>query len=285
MPWCRTMTTLSAVASPGDALSRDRSVFVTHHTIDHQSPRRALSTHTFAALAFHVAGTSRCEQRGEFALETGDVLLIPAGEPHRIVEARASEVWGVGFCVPCFATDDAADLLAPFDRVRDGAAPVARLPAERQAFVESLLVELRRSSGRPGEHAVQRSLLTLVLAEVSRAMEHQPLAPTTSGGLVSEALRFIERRCLEPLTLDDVARAVSRSPAHVTTALRRATGKSAVAWIIAHRMAEARRRLLHTDEHVDVIAERVGYADATHFIRLFRREHGATPAAWRAGRR
>jgi AraC-like DNA-binding protein len=39
--------------------------------------------------------------------------------------------------------------------------------------------------------------------------------------------------------------------------------------------------LLHTDEIVAVIAERVGYADATHFIRLFRRAHGMTPAAWR----
>jgi AraC-like DNA-binding protein len=55
-----------------------------------------------------------------------------------------------------------------------------------------------------------------------------------------------------------------------------------VAWIIAGRMAEARRRLLHSDESVEVIAERVGYADPTHFVRLFRREHGSTPAAWRA---
>jgi AraC-like DNA-binding protein len=63
--------------------------------------------------------------------------------------------------------------------------------------------------------------------------------------------------------------------------LRRATGRSAVQWIIAGRMAEARRRLLHTDEQVEIIAERVGYADPTHFIRLFRRDHNATPAAWR----
>jgi AraC-like DNA-binding protein len=49
--------------------------------------------------------------------------------------------------------------------------------------------------------------------------------------------------------------------------------------------AEARRLLLHGDERVDVVAERVGYADATHFIRMFRREHGVTPAAWRAAQR
>ncbi len=66
--------------------------------------------------------------------------------------------------------------------------------------------------------------------------------------------------------------------------LRRATGRTAHQWIIACRMAEARRRLLHSDELVDVIAERVGYRDPTQFIRMFRRHHGATPAAWRQQR-
>jgi AraC family transcriptional regulator, transcriptional activator of pobA len=47
-------------------------------------------------------------------------------------------------------------------------------------------------------------------------------------------------------------------------------------------MAEARRLLAASDERVENIAERVGYADATHFIRLFRRRHGSTPTAWRA---
>ena len=46
-------------------------------------------------------------------------------------------------------------------------------------------------------------------------------------------------------------------------------------------MAEARRLLRHSSERVEEIAARVGYADATHFIRMFRREHGDTPAAWR----
>ena len=70
---------------------------------------------------------------------------------------------------------------------------------------------------------------------------------------------------------------VGRTPAHVTTALRRATGRTAVAWIVAGRMAEA-RRLLRSDLAIDAIAARIGYADATHFIRMFRRMVGCTPA-------
>lgn len=251
-------------------------------------PSGSFVTHDYAALSFCVAGEARVEQRGTWTQASGDVLLVPAGQAHRTVELRGPELWGVCFCVPCFtaadAGGDAATLIDPFERVRAGASAVVRIPEERRAFLESLFRELQDqpSPARSSHAAVTRSLLTLILEEVARAATW-PDRIARSSDVVSESLRFIERRCLGPLTLDDVAAAVNRTPSYVTTALRRATGRTAVAWIIAGRMAEARRRLLHSDENVDVIAERVGYADATHFIRMFRRAHdGATPAAWRA---
>lgn len=263
----------------------DVPIFVSRRSAEeHQHPARTPVTHSFAALAFYTGGQARMEQRGQWTLEPGDVLIVPAGEPHRLVEARQPELWGLGFCVPCFAAEDAGRLLEPFERVRAGASAVVRIPADRHSFLEGLFRELEdaTSPGRRGEpHAVQRSLLTLVLHEVRRAARWDAEAPGPKS-VVADSLAFIERNCLQPLTLKDVARAVGRSPAYVTTALTRATGRSAVEWIIAGRMAEARRLLLHSDERIDVVAERVGYADPTHFIRMFQRAHGATPAAWRA---
>jgi AraC family transcriptional activator of pobA len=242
-------------------------------------------THQFAAVAFYTGGRACIEQRARWTLEPGDALLVPAGEPHRSLGARRQEFWGLGFCVPCFAADDAGRLLEPFERVRAGAPAVVRIPADRHSFLENLFRELEDASRpRRGEpHAVQRSLLTLVLHEVQRAARWDGAA-SRSKSVVADSLSFIERNCLGPLTLEDVARAVGRSPAYVTTALKRATGRSAVEWIIAGRMAEARRLLLHSDELVDAVAERIGYADPTHFIRMFRRAHGATPAAWRTAK-
>jgi AraC family transcriptional regulator, transcriptional activator of pobA len=252
-------------------------------------PRRRPVTHSYAALSFFLGGRSRVEQNGEWNLGEGDVLLVPPGEPHRMLEMRRPEYWGLAFCVPCFAADGAVSLLEPFERVRDGASAVVRIPPARHEYLAVLFRELEavgREPRAPGDtpEAVQKSLLTLILAEVDRAAGASGAPRVSGGGVVVDALRFIERNCLGRLTARDVATAVGRSPTYVTAALTQATGRSAGAWIVSGRMAQARRLLLHSDEMVEVIAERVGYADPTHFIRMFRREHGATPAAWRAAR-
>jgi AraC-like DNA-binding protein len=227
------------------------------------------------------------EQNGAWNVCEGDILLVPAGEPHRMLEMERAEYWGLSFCVPCFAADGVGALLEPFERVRDGASAVVHIPLARHDFLQGLFRELEevgREARRPSDtlNAVQRSLLTLILAEVDRSAHASAVRRIAGSGVVVDALRFIERHCLERLTLNQVAAAVGRTPTYVTAALTRATGRSAGEWIVSGRMGEARRLLLHSDERVDVIAERVGYADATHFIRMFRREHGATPAAWRA---
>lgn len=253
-----------------------------HHEVE-RVPSRAPSTHSYAVLVFCTEGAARVELNGVWKLQAGDALLIPAGAPHRMVDRRQQSFWGLSFCVPCFAAEHAATLLQPFERVRDGASAVVRVPPERRAFLAELFRELERVGKQPRADtadAIRTSLLTLILSEVEAA--GRGARPVRAPGVASEALRFIERSCLQPLTLKDVARAVHRTPAYVTTALKKATGRSAVQWIIACRLAEARRLLLHSDERVDIVAERVGYADATHFIRLFRRAYGVTPAAWRA---
>lgn len=255
---------------------------------DRREPRGRVVTHDYSALAFYTGGRTRIEQNGEHRVRAGDLVLVPAGQPHRMLALEGSEYWGLAFCTPCFTEHGGAALLAPLERVRDGASPVVPIPPARHAFLESLFRELGEHSPSAGveREAIQRSLLTLVLAEAERAMALTvPAGAAVGGGVVVQSLRFIERNCLRRLTLAEIARAVQRTPTYVTAALKEATGKSAGEWIISGRMAEARRLLSHSDELVEVIAERVGYADATHFIRMFRREHGATPAAWRAQRR
>lgn len=245
------------------------------------------AVHTYAVLAFYTGGSATVALRDEWKVAAGDLLLIPAGAVHRMVAAERTEFWGATFCASCFAGGESAHVLEPFERVRAGGAAVVRIAPERHEHVAMLFRELERASRADvapsaTTDVVQKSLLTLILAEAQDA--GGATRSVASGGVVADALRFIERNCLDPISLRDVAAAVRKSPAYVTTALTQSTGMSAMQWISSGRMAAARRFLLHTDEMVDVIAGRVGYSDVTHFIRMFRREHGMTPAAWRKSR-
>lgn len=243
-------------------------------------------THEHVALTFLLRGSAQLRHGElELSVSAGEAVLVPAGTPHGVVTAEDSEAWGLGFCAPCLASSELAPLLEPFSRARRGASPVVSIPPSRRralgALFEALDDEVNRGRDRAHAEFVQRSLVALILSEVARASALSA-QPRTRGDVVGDALAYIEGHCLERLTLREVAAAISKSPAHVTTSLRRATGRSAVEWIITGRMTEARRRLAHTAEPIDLIAEKVGYADPTHFIRLFRRTHGVTPAAWRA---
>lgn len=260
-------------------------VRVQRHSLGGGCAPRASVVHDYMALGFVTQGSAVVQQGARYEVEAGDVYLVPAGARHGVLESRASQAWGIGFDAAWERPAELGALLDPFLRTASGASAVVRIPASRQEQLARLCEELHRESSS-GELAAQdalaqRSLLTLILTEVARASATTARAPAHQP-IVGEALRFIERRCLSPISLRDVADFVRRSPSHVATTVKAATGKTVVGWIIAARLAEARRRLLYTDERVELIAEHVGYVDPTHFIRLFRREHGATPAAWRA---
>jgi AraC-like DNA-binding protein len=78
-----------------------------------------------------------------------------------------------------------------------------------------------------------------------------------------------------------VAATVNLTPGHLTTVVRRKTGRTVQRWIGERRMSEARRLLRETDLTVETIATRTGYRQPSFFIRQFRRDHLVTPAAWR----
>lgn len=239
-------------------------------------PRREV-VHAHAGLALHLTGAGVVHQGGTWPLAAGDLRLVPAGVPHAAAGGGGDAI-GVGFSPAGARAVGLGDLLGPFDAVRSGAAPVLRPPpavADKLHAVLGLLAEEEQPRSR-------WALLQVVLVEVVRLAVDQRRPAGAVDGAVAQVLAWLEVHAFGPVTLRDVARAVRRSPSHLTTEVRRQTGRTVGQWIVALRVAEARRRLAETDELVDVIGERVGYPDPSHFARVFRRETGRSPTAYRA---
>jgi AraC family transcriptional regulator, transcriptional activator of pobA len=99
--------------------------------------------------------------------------------------------------------------------------------------------------------------------------------------VVQRVGEFIEENYADGISLSDVARALNYSPSHLTSLVRKCTGRPVTAWIIERRILAARERLLASNEPVASIAEAVGFRDVGYFARRFARANGASPAQWR----
>ena len=167
-----------------------------------------------------------------------------------------------------------------------GTLPVLDVSDDRQPRVLTLYAELQDALAHAdaATHEVTRSLVVLLLAEARRAMPGDASGSAMTS-LVGDALAFIQRHGLEPISLRDVAKAVHRTPSHVANVVKQETGFSVGEWITAGRVAEAAARLAHTDDSLEEVATRVGWTDKTHLTRQFKAAYGVTPAAFRRVRR
>jgi AraC-like DNA-binding protein len=240
--------------------------------------------HDHASIALYLGGHAKVWVQGVYTLGAGDVLLIPDATPHYLVEARGAQSIGVSLCLACVPTVVREHLHAVFANVRAGGCAVRHLTPAETKRVETALLDLEREVGgkRVGRALVVDASLSLLTVAILRADEGQGSQRVAgASSVVSRALEFVHQRGALGISLRDVAKHVARSPAHVATAVKNATGVTVVGWILRARMSESRQLLLHTEESVETIAARCGFASPSHFHRAFKRAHGMPPGEWR----
>jgi AraC family transcriptional activator of pobA len=176
-------------------------------------------------------------------------------------------------------------LLFPFLHGQSGGLLRLDLPKSHHLNWNSTIVsiEAELAERRDGYQQAALAHLTLLLIDVARLADPDVVGDLRRSGepLLADVFAVIDRRLGEPLSLRDVAHEVGMTPGHLTTVVRRRTGRTVQEWIIERRMAEARTMLEETDLPVAEIARRVGVLDPGYFSRRFTRSHGISPRKWR----
>jgi AraC family transcriptional regulator len=97
---------------------------------------------------------------------------------------------------------------------------------------------------------------------------------------VREALddRYAERE----LRIADLAALAGVDPAHLARAFRAHCGTTAGAYLRETRVRRAAGALARSSAPLGQIALDAGFADQSHFTRVFRLAYGVTPQRWRA---
>ena len=93
---------------------------------------------------------------------------------------------------------------------------------------------------------------------------------------------YVHEHLADPeLSVTGAAEALGVSREYLSRRFRGETGITLRDFIRTERMARARLLLRNTDRSVSEIAAQCGYADPGHFTRVFRKETGLAPGAWR----
>jgi AraC-like DNA-binding protein len=238
------------------------------------------------------------DDHAPMVLRAGDFVLVPAmrklvsthvgapagapetppiriGEGHFRVgrqEGPADVRARIGHCG--FSSADAALLVPLLPQVT-----LVRGEPRLAALVQWVGEETR--ARRPAREPVLDRLLELLLIEALRGGATLTTAPGLARGLADErlgvALRALHADPGLPWTVEKLATRAALSRSAFFARFERVVGMKPMAYLLAWRMALAKRWLRERELSLERIAERVGYSSASTFSVAFARHVGQSP--------
>lgn len=101
------------------------------------------------------------------------------------------------------------------------------------------------------------------------------------GKYVRSAVEYIFMNLNREISLQELADSVHLTPNYLSSVFKKETGRSVSAFIMEKKLKYACLLLRETTLSVQDIAHHIGYKDLNYFSRIFRREIGMTPTAYR----
>jgi AraC-like DNA-binding protein len=222
--------------------------------------------------------------------EPGDVVIIPAWEPHR----WTSPILGTTSIVIQFLPDFLGEeSIGGFSWIELFARPPAERPRATKAQVRTRVLGVSEQLRREIEErplgwvdGLRLRLLELLLELVRGWNPPRTSAPSPrySPGNLQRIMPALALSYAEPsrrVSLIDAAQACKLSTRHFANLFRDTMGLSFGRFATRVRVNRAARLLHTTDMTVETVAERTGFVDHSHLRRVFLKMFGVAPAEFR----
>lgn len=100
---------------------------------------------------------------------------------------------------------------------------------------------------------------------------------------IMEAIRYIESRISQRITMEEVAEQLHLSPSYFSRLFKKESGEGFVEYVTRRKMEKAKELLSQSGNTVDEIAYLLGYDNKSYFMKVFKQHTGVTPGEY-AGR-
>ncbi|MDB9527580.1 AraC family transcriptional regulator [Oscillatoria sp. CS-180] len=153
-----------------------------------------------------------------------------------------------------------------------------------------LIAEFESSS--PYKFKVIGSLTVVLLLRIKEWFwkGYDPLNESDTGSAIALTFKrnlenhfrdLLDGKCDRSFQVQDYADAQYLHPSYFSTVIKRKTGKPVNTWIAEKTIAEAQALLSRSSQPVQEIAFRLGFKDAAHFSRFFKKHAQCSPSQFR----
>jgi len=201
-------------------------------------------------------------------------------------------------------SDPVADIRDPFHSIMvrvprqslDDAAEAAGIDELRcpegigmnDPVIAHLMASIRLAIERPGEASslFVDHVAAALMHHVARVYGGMRLAQDRPRGGLSpsqerRARELLTSNLAADLTLEQVAREFGMSVRHFGRAFRQSLGMPPHRWLLQRRVERAQELMRSTGRTLSAIAAECGFADQSHFTRVFTAMVGVSPGQWR----
>ena len=244
-------------------------------------------SHDFMEMFFIQSGTGNYLVEGELAaIEEGDLLIINPGIRHQSRTAPETKFPATEFCVA-------------FSDVRFRGIPENTMPLPGGTFLMRTTGEVRRklvklcasmqeenAICRQGQYFMMKSylmqMILLVIREQFEPVEKQKGCSFESVNkkyVVEQILDFFEEHYSDRISLEQIAENMYLSPFYISKIFKSETGDTPIRHLIDIRLEKAMELFKEgVTGSIQEVAASVGYDDAYHFSKLFKKRYGISPS-------
>lgn len=250
----------------------------------------AYHCHDIVELAFVLSGTGRYRiEEQVYEVGEGDLLIFKPGVHHQALYVPEAEVpateFFVGFCDVQLPGREPNDVPLP------GGGYILHTGGELRQKIFRICSSMEAESNLcwPGRyHMLKAYLMQLILLILK---EQLPPLQTGKGYsfdsvnkkyVVEQIVSYFEDHYNEKISLDTIAENMYLSPFYISKIFKSETGDTPIRHLINIRLERAKELLVQEREmSVQEVAAAVGYDDAYHFSKLFKKHYGKSPSQMR----
>ncbi len=205
---------------------------------------------------------------------SGDIVMVPAGLRHRVVDAPGQPIALYGLGVAGSLLRSVAGVERELPRGVISATKLRHLRVEHRL---RRILFLDRQPLRATRLACVAEVLDLLAQLVLAEIDPKDSPCDDRDPLIEGYLAWVQQNFYEPMSIETAAASCGMSRRHFTAAFKRHTGTTWLAYLNRLRVAHATTLLQGTNHKISSIAFQCGFDDLSTFYRVVGRVTGKRP--------